>query len=250
MVWELFFKLTEKRPVDNPVGCSDTTGLHRIKQTVPLGKVLPFRKVLPDKLNSCFLIWKNATGTRTLLLVSDPHDLLFPRLRTVLILFLCSWVANTASGASVGLITKADRCRRKDHSFPGKKGSLGEDFIGGAGFNLSCLYTYQRIYHDSTLRDDSCPFASGSGADGGENCKALSGKLERGTRWSPGCRCSGGHRRHGPASQSCWSPARFSSACTSAPTQKSLVHPLHTRLKNKMRLWPWKSRLERFIQLT
>ena len=49
MVWELFFKLTEKRPVDNPVGCSDTTGLHRIKQTVPYGKVLPFRKVLPDK---------------------------------------------------------------------------------------------------------------------------------------------------------------------------------------------------------
>jgi len=214
MVWELFFKLTEKCPMDNPVGCSDTTGLHRIKQTVPFGKVLPFRKVSLIKLNSCFLTWKKGTGTRTLLLVSDPHDLLFPSLRTVLILFLCSWVASTVPGASVGPITQAERCRRKDHSFLERRG-VWETSQEEQALN-SAAYIHTKGYHDSTLRDDSCLFASGSGADGEENCKALSGKLERGARLSPGCRCSGGHRRHGPASQSCRSPARLSKACTSS----------------------------------
>lgn len=91
----------------------------------------------------------------------------------------------------MALTTKADKFRCEDHSSPGKKGSLGEDFIEGAGFKLSCLYTYQRRYHDSTLRDDCCLFASSSGADGEGNCKALSGKLERGHDLSPGCRCKG-----------------------------------------------------------
>ena len=146
-----------------------------INQTMPFGNVLPFRKVLPNELKSCFLIWKKEKGTRMLLLVSDPHDLLFPRLETVLILFLCSWLANTASGTFVVLITKVDKYRCKDHSFP----------VKGAGFKLSHLYTPQWIPHDSTLCDDSCLFVSSSGVNGEENCKALSGKLERGTLFVP-----------------------------------------------------------------
>lgn len=59
------------------------------------------------------------------------------------------------------------------------------DFIEGAGFKLSRLYTPQRIHHDSTLCDASCLFVSSSGVDSEENCKELSGKLERGTRFVP-----------------------------------------------------------------
>lgn len=163
--------------------------------------------------------------------MSDPHDLLFPRLRTVPLLFLCSWVASMASGTPVALTTKADKFRGEDHSSPWKEGSLGEDFIEGAGFKLSCLYPYQRRYHDSTLRDDCCLFASSSGADGEGNCKALSGKLERGHDLSPRLQMQGAGATDSVACfSSCRSPAWSSSACTSAPTKKRALPALYTHV--------------------
>ena len=109
---------------------------------------------------------------------------------------------------------------------------VGEDFIEGAGFKLSCLYTYQRRYHDSTLRDDCCLFASGSGADGEGNCKALSGKLERGHDLSPGCRCKG----RGPQTagalllRAASLPSGPPAPALPAPTKKRALSALYTHV--------------------